>query len=205
MALKINHQTDEELIINYRASEDKMVVGELFKRHALLCFAVCNKYLKSREASEDAAMSIFEKLFEDLKKHDIQNFKSWLHTVCRNYCLMQLRKPNMKIEKNFIHLNQENSFMELKNLLHQDINEKDKEYKLETLEKAIERLNNKQRQCIELFYLYHKSYDEISKHTGYSTNDIKSSIQNGKRNLKIILGNKDFILLFSFIWSSNLA
>ncbi len=206
MTLKINHQTDEELVIKYRASEDKMVVGELFKRHSLMCFAVCNKYFKNDELAEDAAMNIFEKLFDDLKKHEIQNFKSWLHTVCRNYCLMQLRKHESKIRKDTVHLDDEANFMELKNYLHQEINDSDKEKQLIKLETAITKLKNKQRECIDLFYLQQKSYDEISAMTGYTNNDVKSNIQNGKRNLKILLDNRDFILwLTLIIWTNNLA
>jgi RNA polymerase sigma-70 factor (ECF subfamily) len=206
MTLKINHQTDDELVIHYRTSGDKMAVGELFKRHSLMCFAVCNKYLKNEEAAQDAAMSIFEKLFEDLKKHEIQNFKSWLHSVCRNYSLMQLRKQEMKMSKNTVYINDENTFMELESFLHQDITELDKEQKLQTLEKAIKELKDKQRECVELFYLQQKSYDEICQLTGYSNNDVKSNIQNGKRNLKILLGNKDFVLWLTLItWTNNLA
>ena len=206
MSLRISHETDEELVNIYRASEDKFVVGELFKRHSLMCFAVCNKYLKNEDAAQDAAMSIFEKLFEDLKKHDIQNFRSWLHTVCRNYCLMQLRRHEIKIRKDTVYIDDEANFMELESFLHQDITDNDKENQLKTLETAITELKDKQRECIELFFLKQKSYDEISELTGYTNNDVKSSIQNGKRNLKIILGNKGVLLWLAFIlWTNNPA
>lgn len=206
MTLKITQQPDDELVKHYRTSGDKMAVGELFKRHSLMCFAVCNKYLRNEELAEDAAMNIFEKLFEDLKKHEVQNFKSWLHSVCRNYCLMQLRKQEMKISKNMVYLDDDTTFMELQNFLHQETSEADKEQKLRMLENAIKELKDKQRECIELFYLQQKSYDEISQLTGYTNNDVKSSIQNGKRNLKILLGDKDLILWLTLItWTTNLA
>lgn len=205
MTLKIYQQPDDELVKYYRTSGDKMAVGELFKRHSLMCFAVCNKYLRNEELAEDAAMNIFEKLFEDLKKHEVQNFKSWIHSVCRNYCLTQLRKQEMKVSKNMVYLNDDTTFMELQNFLHQETSEEDKEQKLITLENAIKELKDKQRECIELFYLQQKSYDEISQLTGYTNNDVKSNIQNGKRNLKILLGIKDLILWLTLIWTSNLA
>ena len=58
---------------------------------------------------------------------------------------------------------------------------------LELLKSAILELKNEQKICIELFYLQQKSYEEISTHTGYSMLQVKSFIQNGKRNLKIII------------------
>jgi len=199
MSSKITNKTDEELVIQYRENGDKYAVGELFKRHSLMCFAVCNKYFKNSDAAQDAAMSVFEKLFEDLKKHEIQNFKSWLHTVCRNYCLMELRKSRTFMSIIETDGEDESGFMELEMFLHQNNTEEDKEQKLQTLEKAIFELKDKQRECIEMFYIQQKSYEEICKITGYSNNDVKSNIQNGKRNLKIILSNKDILLWLMII------
>lgn len=62
---------------------------------------------------------------------------------------------------------------------------KEKESQITMMETALEQLNNEQKICIELFYLKNKSYSEITEITGYSNNDVKSFIQNGKRNLKI--------------------
>lgn len=197
---------DEELVVQYKSTNNTRILGELFKRHSLMCFAVCNKYLKDESAAEDAAMSIFEKLFTDLHKHEIANFKSWLHTVCRNHCLMQLRKqtPIVRINDN----SEENSesFVNLDRFLHQEDNQQEKEEKLLMLEQAIMQLKDKQKECIELFYLQQKSYDEIATLTGYSPNEVKSYIQNGKRNLKIALGEKGISFLMAIIlWIQHSA
>jgi len=197
---------DEELVVLYKSTNNTRILGELFKRHSLMCFAVCNKYLKDESAAEDAAMSIFEKLFTDLHKHEIANFKSWLHTVCRNHCLMQLRKqtPIVRINDN----SEENSesFVNLDRFLHQEDNQQEKEEKLLMLEQAIMQLKDKQKECIELFYLQQKSYDEIATLTGYSPNEVKSYIQNGKRNLKIALGEKGISFLMAIIlWIQDSA
>jgi RNA polymerase sigma-70 factor (ECF subfamily) len=60
-----------------------------------------------------------------------------------------------------------------------------KESNLTNLEMAIETLNQDQKKCIELFYLQQKSYTEVAEITGYTLNNVKSFIQNGKRNLKL--------------------
>ncbi len=205
MTLKINQSSDSELIHSYRVNGQTAAVGELFIRHSLMCFAVCNLYLKNTDEAQDATMSIFENLFKDLKKHDIGNFRNWLHSVCRNYCLMKLRNPEMKQSKNKISLNEETFGMELGKLLHQQDNALEKENKLVALEEALLQLKSKQKRCVELFYLEQKSYEEISKITGYNINDVKSNLQNGKRNLKIILGNLYFTLLITLLWTSTTA
>lgn len=183
-------QTDEELVKQYQKSLDKLTVGVLFKRHSLMCYSVCNKYLKDEDSAQDATMQVFEKLFDDLLKHEIQNFKSWLHTVCRNYCLMQLRKPVITTRLVESDGEDESRFMELERFLHQQEDTQEKEQELQNLEHAIHELKERQKECIVLFYLEQKSYEEVSTITGYSSNEVKSYIQNGKRNLKIILSNK---------------
>jgi RNA polymerase sigma factor (sigma-70 family) len=205
MHQELSQLTDEQLIAKYRQSGLKLAVGELFKRHSLMCFAVCNKYLKDEQAAEDAAMSVFEKLFKDLKNHEIQNFKSWLHSVCRNYCLMQLRKPLNTLRIHDADEENESNFVNLERFLHQEENTEEKERTYQTLELAISELKDKQKECIELFYLKQKSYDEIAELTGYTNNEVKSYIQNGKRNLKIALSGKDLSVLFLILWIQNIA
>ncbi len=205
MTLKINQASDNELISAYSVHGNTAAVGELFKRHSLMCFAVCNAYFKNTNEAQDAAMSIFEDLFKTLKKHEIVNFKSWLHSVCRNYCLMKLRNSETKHAKSQVSINDESFGMEFSSLMHQNDNTSEKENKIVALESAILKLKGKQKQCIELFYLQQKSYEQISKLTGYSINDVKSNLQNGKRNLKIMLGDTYFNLFITLLWTSNLA
>jgi len=171
--------TDQELLVKFKESNDSLWLGHLFKRYAHLVYAVCLKYLRDREDSKDASMQIFEKLFEDLKKHEIQYFKSWLYQVAKNYCLMQLRKKkaNVNIEEvKEISLGiMEFSF---------DLHPEDKENQLYLLEQGLHTLKEEQKLCIDLFFLQEKSYKEIIELTGYSFKEIKSHIQNGKRNLQ---------------------
>ncbi len=194
-------QNDEELVTLYQSTKNNLVLGELFKRHSLMCYAVCYKYLKDEDKAHDATMSVFEKLFIDLQNHQINNFKSWLHTVCKNYCLIQLRKPNVLVSIDQQEEENESFFMQLSNIMNHTDDKHEKEEKLVALEAGILTLKDKQRECIELFYLKQKSYTEIAEQTGYTVNEVKSYIQNGKRNLKIHLEEKGITLgLALLIW-----
>ena len=64
---------------------------------------------------------------------------------------------------------------------------KEKENSFEQLENALNNLNPFQKKCIELFYFKKMSYTQIVEITGYSVNEVKSYIQNGKRNLKLMI------------------
>ena len=52
---------------------------------------------------------------------------------------------------------------------------------------SVNQLNKEQGECVKLFYLEGKSYQEVAELTSYSIKKVKSYIQNGKRNLKNIL------------------
>ena len=67
---------------------------------------------------------------------------------------------------------------------------REKDEALEMMEASLKELNDEQRTCVTLFYLQKKSYNEIADITGYTTMQVKSYIQNGKRNLKIIIEKK---------------
>ena len=144
-----------------------------------LIFGLCLKYLKDTAKSEDAVMQIFESLIKKLRVHKVDNFKSWLYTVARNHCLMQLRSEGKSKEVPF-----DESFMENDQLAHPDVNQHEKEAKLQRMEECIDQLNEEQRICIRLFYLEEKCYKDITEITSFSLNQVKSYIQNGKRNLK---------------------
>ncbi len=182
--------SDTELVLRYAQSNDVECFGILFTRYSSFVYAVCLKYLKDRDESKDASMQIFEKLTSDLKKHTITNFKSWLHTVTKNYCLMQLRKNKgiIEISSDQIHFIQPS--MDFNQSLHQ-VEENEKEELLARLEQAITKFNQEQKACIELFYIKEMSYQEISNITGYDLKSVKSFIQNGKRNLKILISKKN--------------
>ena len=61
------------------------------------------------------------------------------------------------------------------------------EENLEKLEECISKLVEGQQECVRLFFLDEKCYKEIAVITGFDLNQVKSFIQNGKRNLKICM------------------
>ncbi|MCH8905076.1 MAG: sigma-70 family RNA polymerase sigma factor [Bacteroidetes bacterium] len=174
-----NPDTDKELISKFRNSYDNSYIEELFSRYTHLVYSVCYKYLKHEEDSKDAVMEIFEQLIENLKKHQIENFKGWIYSVARNHSLMKLRKEKKIVEFDTDFDNFKVKDVELNNNLHLD-----NEEKVNKMMEGLNQLKNEQKKCVELFYLQEKCYREVVEVTGYSLKQVKSFIQNGKRNLK---------------------
>lgn len=174
--------TDEELLVNYQETDNKEWLGILLQRYTMLLLGVAMKYLKDKHLAEDAVQQIFLKSFTHLPHGEIQNFKGWLYILTRNHCLQQLRtKSYLASEETLQHVaDDEDGRM---SALH-------KETSLEQMHEAMEELNEEQRITIDLFYLKKKSYQQIMEQTGYNFMQVKSYIQNGKRNLKILLLKK---------------
>jgi RNA polymerase sigma-70 factor (ECF subfamily) len=182
--------SDEELIDRFKETDDSQFVGELFERYAVQIYGICRKYLKEDEEARDASMEIFEYLLKELKKYEVQKFKSWLGSATRNFCLMRLRKEKSATARAEEYKKSEAPLMEAERDLH-PMEEDDRETQLVELELALGELKDEQKVCIELFFIQGKSYDEVAVITGYSYNQVKSYIQNGKRNLRILMTRSD--------------
>jgi RNA polymerase sigma factor (sigma-70 family) len=178
---KYNSYSDGELINIFLEKNDNQCVGELYERYGHLVLGLCIKYLKNKDEAADAVIQIFTDLLSDLKKHKIQFFKSWLYVYSKNFCLMELRK-RQRMLKQELQL-QENVHLIMDFSTSEHLIEKENQIVL--MEQAIQALSGEQKKCIELFYLKNKSYNEIIASTGFTGNEVKSHIQNGKRNLKI--------------------
>lgn len=179
----ISHSSlsDKELVVLYKDSGDMSILGELYQRYMDLVYGVCLKYFKDPETAKDGVMQIFEELVPKLKKHEVDNFKGWLHQVAKNHCLMQLRTPkNMKTVEFKAEIMQLEENVHLNGVL-------EKEENFTKMEDCLSTLAAEQREAIKLFYLEGKCYNEIVEVTGQEWNQVRSLIQNGRRNLKICM------------------
>jgi RNA polymerase sigma factor (sigma-70 family) len=172
---------DSELIAAYKESSENEYFSVIYERYGHLVMGTCMKYLKDEFEAEDLTSKIFEELGDKITKHSIDYFKGWLYRLTKNECLMYLRKQQTKfLNKIQIDLLTEES----------EINE-EMEPKLVLLENKLLELKTEQEQCLRLFYLENKSYQEVSEMLNLNMNQVKSAIQNGKRNLKLILIQND--------------
>jgi RNA polymerase sigma-70 factor (ECF subfamily) len=181
---RYSHINDQQLLGYFKADKNNNWLGILLQRYTLLLFGVCMKYLKNEEEAKDAVQQIFLKAITELHKYEVEYFKSWLYMVAKNHCLMKLRdKPGriVDIKEQMIITNDDDSNLQV---------HIQKDRQLELMTETLSELNPEQKQCVTLFYLEKKTYQEIANETGYTLMQVKSYIQNGKRNLKILLERK---------------
>ena len=179
------HITDEQLLNNFYNDRENHWLGILFERYTLLLYGVAMKYLKNEEEAKDAVQQVFLKAITELNKYPVQFFKSWLYMVTKNHCLMKIRQNQGKISSDITEQQIPDDTDPA--AIHQHI---EKDRKLELMSNSLDELGREQKQCVTLFYLEKKSYQQIAEATGFTVMQVKSYIQNGKRNLKLILEKK---------------
>ena len=182
---KYQHTSDQELLELFHQDHQNEWLGILLQRYTLLLLGVCMKYLKNEEEAKDSVQQIFLKVIQELHKYKVEYFKSWLYMVAKNHCLMKLRerpgKITTELHDRLSATPQEET--DIQSLLQND-------RALDLMDMSLKELNPEQQQCVTLFYLEKKSYQEISEATGFNLLQVKSYIQNGKRNLKIMIEKK---------------
>jgi RNA polymerase sigma-70 factor (ECF subfamily) len=182
---KKEYVSDEDLLLQYKQSGDKDLFADLFKKHVTTVYGTCLFYLQDKDEAQDATMVLFEKMMLDISTREINNFKAWLSFVVRNHCISLIRKSKTasKNKKSYYEFEMEETSYQAEEKI-QSVSD---ETLLEHMKNCLPRLKDKQRMCVERFYLQNKSYQDIADETGYSLNEIKSHIQNGKRNLKLMI------------------
>lgn len=169
---KYRHLSDEELLERFSDNQNS-VLEELYGRYKVLTLGLALKYLKDKDLAKDAVTEIFLKLRSDLGRHNIGNFKSWFYVFSKNYCLEQIRKAKRQRDLQAKYIVEKTDFeydFEIDRLIGQ-------------VRRALPGLKSGQKECVEKFYLEQKSYDEIARLLSISLKQVKSHIQNGKRNL----------------------
>lgn len=179
-----HHLTDQDLLDRFYSDRDNVWLGTLLQRYTLLLFGVCMKYIKNEEEARDCVQQIFVKVITELTKYRVDYFKSWIYTIARNHCLMKLRDRHghaAELSDSMLAAWDEepgkNTHLE-------------KEQQLELMGASLEELGKEQKLCVILFYMEKRSYQDIAATTGYTLMQVKSHIQNGKRNLKLLMEKK---------------
>ncbi|GEO10128.1 RNA polymerase sigma factor [Segetibacter aerophilus] len=178
------HIEDKELLSKFYSDGNNQWLGILLQRYTLLLYGVCIKYLKDEEEAKDAVQQIFLKVITEVQKYRVDYFKSWLYMVAKNLCLMKIREKHGRIPVEISDkiASAEDMFSKTELL--------EKDHTLSLIEEGLNELNAEQKLCVTLFYLQKQTYQQITDFTGFNLLQVKSYIQNGKRNLKLIVEKK---------------
>jgi len=177
---------DEELVRLFAEEASERAMEEIFNRYSHLVYGVCRNLVKDSEVARDLVLTVFEKLLRSLAESNVRNLKSWVLVVARNECYLHFRKAKHKMVSIDDQANGHASFPGLTDDGGGEDHE-EKERLLTRVVDGLEKLKMEQNVCLNLLYLQGKSYQEICETTGFTFGQVKSHVQNGKRNLKLML------------------
>lgn len=180
----IKENKDVDLVHNYVVHSCSDSIAELYRRYSSRILGCCYLLLKDLNEAQDACMEVFEKIMRKLPESQPQHFSGWVYAISKNHCLEIIRKKKMyPVER-------ENGFLNGQFDLQMEETTIDSDFEGSLkgqLSAVLAQLSRPQRICIELFFLQEKSYKEIAQKTGMTEKEVKSHLQNGKRNMKNML------------------
>ena len=178
---------DQRLLADFRRTGKPRDLYPLYQRYASLIYAWCLRYLGTPQRAEDAGSEIFTILLEKLPRHEVGNFPSWLQTLVRNHCLMQLRREKRDPLQASTMTDVQSDVLQ-----HLLTEESTPEVDTRPLHRCLKQLSEEQRQSIRLFYLREgTSYASVAEQLNLSVGQVRSHLQNGRRNLKICLESRN--------------
>ena len=179
---------DHRLLQAWQEGGKQAAFDLLYERYVHLVYGICRKYIDDADTCRDISMQVFQTLSDLPAEQHIQSFPSWLFTTARNRCISYLRRPANRVvlepEEKYFEKSAD-GFMENEGLTR--LLNKEHPHLLDLIPDALEQLEADQRQCLRLFFYEDLSYKDISQRTGFTLKQVKSYLQNGKRNLGILL------------------
>ncbi len=188
-----DQNSDEELVQQFRKSGDRSLLGLLLQRYSERILGTCHYYLRQEQDAEDAAMEVCELIVRHLQKSkEIKRFKDWVFIIARNHCFRKLKENKRLAElgeewqKDFL---QSGVQYELGDTLYVQ-----QEELYARVASELQELTEPQRICLTAFYWQGEKYKDIAARFGMSADEVRSAIQNGRRNLRNRLkaANKGF-------------
>ncbi len=175
---------DSSLIALYAQTSNQEYLEELVHRYVPFIKRICNRYFPLREDAEDMCMRVLEVFLANLENADKGRFAAWLRAICLNECLMELRA-----QRRMRYRIRPESYLEFKRPLETSSAPAQVHYSARKpswvlLNRELKGLPRPQRDCLELYYYQEYSYREICEEKGMTYNQVKSYMQNGRRNLR---------------------
>lgn len=174
-------QTDtDEILVAKAQSGSQDAFGELIARYQHRAYATAVAVLSDFELAQDVAQEAFLCAYHDLPKlKDPARFGAWISGIAR-YTALSVRRERGKVRAVIEQYSNEQPLMTL--LTPEQALENDQ--RQQVVQRALERLNDKDREVLSLYYLADMSYAEIATTLGVGKVAVKGRIQRARIRLR---------------------
>lgn len=159
---------------------------ELFKRYYSKMMIVSMRYTKNADEAADILQDGFLKVFAKLEAYNYEgSFEGWIRRIIANTAIDQLRKR----KNDFILLQEDQSLEDFADLIEDDLEEEEVEFKPDQVLAAMHELSPAYRTIFNLYVFENLTHKEIADKLDISVGTSKSNLAKAKRNLAKILRN----------------
>ena len=175
---------NDQLIVSQVVSGQKDLFRLLVRQHEKAVYGMGLSFFRNPEDASDFTQDVFLKAYRSLSNFEGRSrFSTWLYKIAYNTALNEMNR-----RKEYHSLAEEDA----NKLLSSD--ETPERLALrsaakEAVKEAINELPERFRICIDLFFFYDRSYQEIEAITGIPVNTVKSHVFRAKIILKEKLEN----------------
>jgi len=166
---------NDQLIVSQIVSGQKDLFRLLVRRHERAVYGMGLSFFRNKEDASDFVQEVFLKTYRNLSNFEGRSrFSTWLYKIAYNTALNEVNR-----KKEYLSLADENT--------DKLINSCDTPEKIalrnaakEAVNEAVKELPERFGVCIDLFFFYDRSYQEIEAITGIPVNTIKSHVFRAK-------------------------
>jgi RNA polymerase sigma-70 factor (ECF subfamily) len=183
--LRTFDRVNETTLLHRLAAQDPAAQKWLYDRYSPMLFAVCRRYLRSREDAEEALVSGLFKVFSLIESYTgAGSFEGWMRRIVVNESLMMLRKnQNLVFPGDDSKLNYEQA----------DTFSIEAELSAREILELLDQLPTGYRTVFNLYVLEGFKHHEIAETLGISINTSKSQLILAKEKLRNLLKIKGLI------------
>lgn len=162
---------DAELVERFQATGDMRCIERLWQRYAREVYQRSRRFLGNAAAAGDVTADIFVKVIDKLRaQYQPDHFKGWLFTIAKRECINYSRRAAERLRGG----DTDDIALAVCD---------DPTVPID-VSRVLNQLSAPQRIAIKLLYVNRYTYEEIAKLQGWSLNEVKSHVQNGRRIFK---------------------
>jgi RNA polymerase sigma factor (sigma-70 family) len=154
------------------APDNQESFAQSFERWRPMLLKVCTRVLGPDGGAEDAVHETYLRAYANRLRFDGANLPGWLSQIARHICIDRTRSAAPIVgSTGGIDPGSTHDEMRILNKIH--------------IRAILAKLPDHQRRCLKLFYIEGYSAIEVAKETGFTLKQVKSHLQNGRRNFAL--------------------
>jgi RNA polymerase sigma-70 factor (ECF subfamily) len=174
---------NDQLIVSQIVAGQKDLFRLLVRQHEKAVYGMGISFFRNKEDASDFTQEVFIKAYRSLGGFEGRSrFSTWLYKIAYNTAINEVNR-----RKEYLSLSEDNT-QALVNTGDTPERAAIRGAAKEAVQQAIKELPERFRVCVDLYFFYDRSYQEIEAITGFPVNTIKSHVFRAKKLLREKLG-----------------